>query len=232
MSNRLGVYSIAVAASMFVLLLRYSLIPWLCTDTPLLIVVIAPIFASLYGTRPALLATALRLVGSIYFLMKPIYSFDVYGLANILRLILFGLIGISIGLIGGYRLKNKKALETSMQRQQIAVDAADLGLFEWDLREDTTIWENDRMYELFGHTRADGSINLRQFLDHYAYKEGLREFEKSLQQALRSGEKYNSTCRIIRKSDQQLRLTEFGGRFEYDSDKSPTKMIGVARDIT
>jgi len=231
-SSKLSVYSIAVATSIFVLLLRYSLTPWLGSDTPLLIVVIAPIFASLYGTRPALLATALCLLGSMYFLVEPLYSFEVYKFEDILRLVLFVLVGISISLIGGYRLKSKQALERSMQRQQIAVDAADMGLFDWDLQEDTTLWENDRVYEIFGHARADGSVNLKQFLEHYLHKDDRKDFEKTLQTSLSSGDRFNAICRITRKSDRQLRLIEFCGRFQYAADNKPTKMIGVVRDIT
>jgi len=221
-----------VAVTVFVLLLRYSLIPWLGDDTPLLIIVVAPIVASLYGIKPGLLATLLCLLGSMYFLIQPHYSFEVADLENIFRLSLFAVVGISISLIGGYRLKSKQAQEISMQRQQIAVDAADLGLFEWDLQEDITIWENNRMYEIFGHTRSDGSVNLKQFLEHYVSKEDRAEFEKTLQNSVRSGDKFSAICRIIRKSDRQLRLIEFGGRFQYASDKTPTKMIGVVRDIT
>jgi PAS domain S-box-containing protein len=39
-------------------------------------------------------------------------------------------------------------------------------------------------------------------------------------------------CRIIRKSDQVLRLIELNGKFLFDADKKPRKLIGVARDIT
>ena len=232
MSSTLKAYSVAAAASLFVLLLWYSLIPWFGTDTPLLIVIIAPIVASLYGTKPALFATALCLMGSAFFLNEPLYSFEVNESEVIFRLVLFVLVGISISVIGGYRLRSKLALEISMQRQQIAVDAADLGLFEWDMKEDTTLWENDRMYEIFGYTRADGTVTLRRFLEDCIHQEDRDSFEEFLRTAPAAGDGYISTCRIIRKSDQQLRLIEFGGRFQYASDNTPAKMIGVARDIT
>ncbi len=232
MSRSLIAYSVAVAASIIVLLLRYLLIPWFGADTPLLIVIIAPIVASLYGTKPALLATALCLAGTAWLLLEPLYSFQLQGLEALLRLVLIGLVGISISIIGGYRLKNKEALEASMERQEIAVDAADLGVFEWDLLNDVVLWENNRMYEIFGHSKAEGTVNFKQFIENYVHKEDLVQFEDFVQRAQEAGGRLNITCRISRKSDQQIRLLELGGRFQYGPDNEPTKLIGVARDIT
>jgi PAS domain S-box-containing protein len=232
LSSNLTAYSVAVAASVFFLVLRYSLTPWLGDDTPLLIIVIAPIIASQFGTKPGLLATALCLAGSSYFLMEPVYQFQVNNFESDFRLTLFALVGIAISITGGVALRSKEALRISIQRQQVAVDAADLGVFEWNMKEDTTLWENDRMYEIFGHRRDEGSVNLQQFIDQYLYKEDLPEFEKSMQSALRSGGRFHANCRIIRKSDQQIRLVEFGGRMQYGPDNMPDRMIGVTKDIT
>jgi len=231
-NSRFVAYFVAVTASLFVVLIGYVLVPSYGADTAQLIVFMAPVIASLYGTKPGLLATALCLSGSAYFLIEPLYTLQVGDTEIILRLVVFGLLGIKISLIGGYWRKSKLALQASVQRQQIALNAAKLGLFEWDMQADITIWENDQMYEIFGHTRADGPVNLKQLLEHYIYKEDVAEFEKFLNSALRSGGRVNSSCRIIRKSDQEVRLIEFSSRFQYSPDNTPTKIVGVAKDIT
>ena len=55
------------------------------------------------------------------------------------------------------RKRAEAALRESEARLQIATSGAALGVFERDVKADRTVWVNDRMYEIFGRTRADGS---------------------------------------------------------------------------
>src|SRR5262249_10063557 len=48
------------------------------------------------------------------------------------------------------------------ERLLLASWISGLGVFEWDLQADRAVWENERMYEIFGHTRADGSLSKAQ----------------------------------------------------------------------
>ena len=43
-----------------------------------------------------------------------------------------------------------QALRAREQRLRLATDAAQLGIFEWTVPTDTAVWENKRMYEIFG----------------------------------------------------------------------------------
>jgi PAS domain S-box-containing protein len=45
------------------------------------------------------------------------------------------------------------------ERLSLASMAAGLGVFEWDVPADQAVWENERMYEIFGHTHADGTLS-------------------------------------------------------------------------
>ena len=62
------------------------------------------------------------------------------------------------------RKRSEMALAESAARLRIATNGAALGVFEWDARADCTVWENERMYEIFGRTRADGSLSKQQFV--------------------------------------------------------------------
>ena len=53
------------------------------------------------------------------------------------------------------RKRTEAALRESEARLRIAMNAADLGVFESDVKADRMVWTNDRMFEIFGHTRAE-----------------------------------------------------------------------------
>ena len=57
------------------------------------------------------------------------------------------------------RKQAEEKLRESEERLSLASRAAGLGVFEWDVQADRAVWENERMYEFFGHTSADGALS-------------------------------------------------------------------------
>ena len=108
----------------------------------------------------------------------------------------------------------QEKLRESEERQRIAVMAAGLGVFEWDVLADRAIWENDRMYELVGHTRADGTVNREAFLSRYVHPEDAERFQRELNGAAEKREAFRVACRVRRKTDGEYRWLEFAGDFE------------------
>jgi PAS domain S-box-containing protein len=47
------------------------------------------------------------------------------------------------------------ALRESDTRLRLATSSANLGVFERDIRQDRTVWVNERMYEIFGRSTED-----------------------------------------------------------------------------
>jgi len=64
------------------------------------------------------------------------------------------------------RFQAEEALREREQRLTIATEAAQLGIFEWKVPEDITIWENERQYEMFGLTPAHGSVSAQEFFEN------------------------------------------------------------------
>src|SRR5262249_23476743 len=56
------------------------------------------------------------------------------------------------------------ARQESEARLRIATSGAALGVFEWHPTTDQAIWENDRIYEIFRRSRADGALSKQQFI--------------------------------------------------------------------
>jgi PAS domain S-box-containing protein len=129
------------------------------------------------------------------------------------------------------RKRAEEALRESEARLRIATNGAALGVFEWDIRTDQTIWVNDRMYEIFGHARADGILTRRQFVERYLHADDVSAFEAALKTALRSGENFHLVCRIRQKNGSR-RWLQLDGIFEFAPDGEPLRLLGVAADVT
>src|SRR6185295_10630807 len=72
------------------------------------------------------------------------------------------------------RKRAEAALRDSEARLRIATSGAALGVFERDVKSDRTVWVNDRMYEIFGRSRADGPLTRQQFIEEYLHPDDAR----------------------------------------------------------
>jgi PAS domain S-box-containing protein len=121
-------------------------------------------------------------------------------------------------------------LRTKEQRLRIATAAARLGVFEWHIKEDRAVWENDRMFELFGHGKEEGPLSFEQVLNHYIAPSQRDLIAADSQRSLIAGE--ISSVMHIRRKDGEWRNIEVIGTVEKDDDGSPVRVVGVMADIT
>jgi len=126
----------------------------------------------------------------------------------------------------------EERLRRSVQRQLIAVEAAGLGVFEWDIATDGAIWENRRMYDIFGVAPDEPSPGKAEFTQFYLHPDDAPLLEESLRKADQQDQSFRLVSRILRKSDRELRWLEVSGRFEFDPSGMPVRLLGVAADIT
>jgi len=129
------------------------------------------------------------------------------------------------------RKRGDIALTESEARLRIATSGAALGVFEWDAKADRTVWENDRMYELFGHTLADGTLSKQQFVDNYLHPADADAFETALSEAMRAGGNFHAVCRIFQKGGSK-RWLQLDGNFDVTATGERLRLVGVAADIT
>ncbi len=129
------------------------------------------------------------------------------------------------------RKRAEEKLREREERLRLASRAAGLGVFEWDVPADRAVWENERMYEIFGHTRADGTLSRTQLVEEYMHPDDVATFAQALADGMKSGRPFHTVYRIRRK-DGALRWIELAGNFELARDGAPVRMIGVLADIT
>ncbi|MGJ3245527.1 MAG: hybrid sensor histidine kinase/response regulator [Elainellaceae cyanobacterium] len=130
------------------------------------------------------------------------------------------------------RKRAEAILRDREQRLDIATQAAQLGIFEWDIQSDHAVWENQRMYDIFGHTLEDGTLNNAQFLEHAVHPDDREAFEQRLTEGIRSNRLQQVVCRIRRRNDGQWRWIEVTGHVSSTPDGHPCRLVGVISDIT
>jgi PAS domain S-box-containing protein len=121
-------------------------------------------------------------------------------------------------------------LRKSDERLSLALKAAGLGIFEWDVQADLAVWENERMYEIFGYTRADGALSKAQLIERCVHPDDADALERALAGGMASGRTFHTTYRI-RRRDGALRWLDLVGHFP-QPDGGPLRMIGVLTDNT
>ena len=131
------------------------------------------------------------------------------------------------------RMEARDGLAARDQRLRVATTVARLGIFEWHMLEDHAIWENERMFEIFGHTPEDGTIGKAEFLRDTLHPDDRATVRLAISQALRDDAILHTTGRIRRRSDGAWRTIDLAGRFERDApNRLPRRLIGLVADVT
>jgi PAS domain S-box-containing protein len=129
------------------------------------------------------------------------------------------------------RKRTEMALQDSEAHLRVAVSGAALGVFERDIIADRTVWMNDRMFEIFGRTRADGPLSKQQFVENFLHPDDAPAFEAAANRAMRTGDNFHAICRVRLKSGLQ-RWLQFDGKYELTETGEPSRLVGVVADIT
>jgi len=120
------------------------------------------------------------------------------------------------------------ALYESVERLRLAVDAADLYYWEWNVVEDSFAWGRDPS-GLLGQegAGASGPPDFRKMI----HPEDRERYEDACNRTLQSGEAHVCEFRIAGR-DGQIRWLSTRGNVVYDSNGAPARVIGVSQDVT
>ncbi|MEI6314592.1 MAG: PAS domain S-box protein, partial [Syntrophus sp. (in: bacteria)] len=127
------------------------------------------------------------------------------------------------------RKRAEEELRDVSERLQLAIRAADVGIWDWDIVNNRLIWD-EGMYRLYG-------ISTNQFGGAYeAWEAGLhpddlQESREAIQRALRGEEDFNPEFRVVW-PDGTIRHIKANALIQYDHEGRPLHMIGTNWDIT
>jgi PAS domain S-box-containing protein len=127
------------------------------------------------------------------------------------------------------RKQAAQALQMSEERQRLAVDAGNVGLWDWDIVRNNVIW-SDRIYEFHGLTPGsfDGTVEGFSRLVHPDDLPGVAE---ALRHALEQDEPYELEFRAVHPSGE-IRWLSTRAKVLRDYDGNAMRMIGATLDIT
>ena len=119
----------------------------------------------------------------------------------------------------------RKQVEDAERKTRIAIESAELGMYEKNLMSNEIIGDA-RFYEIFGF---DKEVSMNELVS-IIHPEDLTVREIAYKESLTSG-KLCYEARIIYK-DKSLHWFKVYGKFFYNEDNLPIKLLGVVDDIT
>jgi PAS domain S-box-containing protein len=127
------------------------------------------------------------------------------------------------------RKETNARVRESEERFRLAVEAADVGTWSWEMGTDR-IELSDIAHRIFGLQSSEFTGKLRQFIRLIHPGDRERATNEVLN-AVQTGAHYRSEVRVVR-PDQQLRWISTQGRVFSDEEGKPLRMLGAVIDIT
>ena len=128
-------------------------------------------------------------------------------------------------------ITNRKKLQDdfneSAKRLKLALDAAKMGVWEWNIETNEIFW-SDECYLIFGHEASDISTQSFKKIVHPA---DFEELNKTFREAVEGAGMFKSEYRLVNREDG-IRWISNAGIIEYDIDGKPLRGIGTVKDIT
>jgi len=122
-------------------------------------------------------------------------------------------------------------LHSTRDKLGIAVDMAELGIWNWELADNRLIW-NERMFDIYGYprTQAQSGVSYADWRER-VHPDDLPRVEALLQSTVAGVGVYDPTFRV-QWPDGRIRFVQAGGRVERDDEGRPIRVFGINRDIT
>ena len=122
----------------------------------------------------------------------------------------------------------ERVLRESEERLRLAVEAGDLGVWEYDPTTDVSI-RSVRHDQMFGYDEAQAEWNIDSVLSHL-HPDDRDLFRHAMERGLQTGE--FSVQMRARWPDGSVHWLDVRGRTEFDATNRPVRMRGVIADVT
>lgn len=122
-------------------------------------------------------------------------------------------------------------LRASEERLRLAMDSADMGTWDVDLRTGRAVWSDNR-FRLFGYPPAPGGRATMEMWRSRVHPDDLPSVMRALETARQERSLYAPDHRIVRADDGRIVWLRVAGRFHYDDAGEAIRFAGVTFDDT
>ena len=116
------------------------------------------------------------------------------------------------------------------QRLNLALEAAGLGEFEWDLPTRMTAI-SQRMSAITGLPAGDFQIQIGEGIEPHIHPEDVEAFRAQRTSAFHAGDNFDIRARLIRPTDQQVIWMRLAGVVVRDDAGAPLRITGIVEDV-
>ncbi|MBL8472102.1 MAG: CHASE domain-containing protein [Rhodocyclaceae bacterium] len=129
------------------------------------------------------------------------------------------------------RLQLERQLRDALTRAKLAVEAAGIGIWVWQLTDNRLIWD-DRMFALYDAPPDLAQSGLfYEFWRARVHPEDLPRAERSLQEQVLNTGLFAECFRIVL-GDGSVRHIQANAVVEHDDDGAVLQVVGINRDVT
>ncbi|WP_339878071.1 PAS domain-containing protein [uncultured Algoriphagus sp.] len=125
------------------------------------------------------------------------------------------------------KVEARQKIEENEERLNIVVTASELGVWEYDVKNDQSII-SPRCNEIFGFLNGE-EISTTAMMEVF-HPEEMEQINKAYEEAYKSGTLYYET-RLIWK-DKSIHWVEVRGKGFFDEAGNPERLVGTIRDVT
>ncbi len=229
-------YGVAIASTAIALQLSLWLQPLLIRTIGAFFYIAVMVSTSYGGLRAGMVTIVLSTVVLNYYLIPPYGSFWGTDPDDVLRLGIFASIALLISLINArlrvsnrqYQKLNQQIQADSHNRLKMALNAANMGLWDWDLVTGEILWspEHETLLGL-----PPGSFDGRyETFDQQMHPQDRDGLNAAITQALQNHTPYQHEYRVIW-PDSTVHWVEGRGHAFYDEQGQPLRMSGTIMAI-
>jgi PAS domain S-box-containing protein len=126
------------------------------------------------------------------------------------------------------RKKAEKALSESEERMTLAADAAEFGVWVWDITSNQ-VWGSERWQRLFGFASGE-DVSFKKVIQRI-HPDDRETVEREVRHALANGRNYKGEFRAVLPDGGQRWIVS-RARIYMGVNRKPARMMGAAMDIT